>query len=158
MQPTGESTKWQQVELPEIKPLVHEIELVTCKCAKCALMQTPHLETNEIYLMGPCLEGFVNLLMAQFRHSHLAIQAFIQLLIPGLHIRQGLISKAKKRAAKTFDQAHQELLVSKEFKHMDFTGWRHEGQNWNALIIRNPLAVCYFLLQQPNGKVLAEFK
>src|SRR4051794_40737347 len=29
MEPTGESIKWQQVDLPQIKPLVHEIELLT---------------------------------------------------------------------------------------------------------------------------------
>lgn len=160
MLPTGESTKWQQVDLPEIRPLVHEIELVTCKCPKCALVKTPELQDHEIYLMGPRLEGFVNLLMAQFRHSHLAVRAFIKLLIPGLHISQGLVSKAKKRAASAFDQATQqlieELLASKEFKYIDFTGWRHEGQNWNALIIRNPITVCYLLLQKQTGKVLAE--
>lgn len=160
MEPTGETTKWQQIDLPKIKPLVHEIELVTCRCTKCALVQTPELQSHEVYLMGPRLEGFVNLLMAQFRHSHLAVRAFIQLLIPGLYLSQGLVSKAKKRAAQAFDQTAQqlieELLASKEFKHVDFTGWRHEGQNWNALIIRNPVTVCYFLLQKQNGKVLAE--
>lgn len=160
MQPTEQSTKWQQIDLPEIKPLVHEIELFTCKCTKCALVQTPELQDHEIYLMGPRLEGFVNLLMAQFRHSHLAVRAFIKLLIPGLNISQGLVSKAKKRAAKAFNQATQqlteELLTSKEFKHIDFTGWRHEGQNWNALIIRSPIIICYFLLQKQNGEVLAK--
>lgn len=160
MNPTGESTKWQQVDLPKIKPLVHEIELATCKCTKCALEQTPELQAHEVYLMGPRLEGFVNLLMSQFRHSHLAVRAFIKLLIPGLHISQGLVSKAKKRAANAFDQATgqliEELLASKEFKHVDFTGWRHEGQNWNALIVRSPLIVCYFLVQKQNGKILAE--
>jgi transposase len=160
MEPTGKSTKWQQVDLPELKPLVHEIELVTCKCTKCALVKTPELQAHEVYLMGPRLEGFVNVLMAQFRHSHLAVRAFIKLLIPGLHISQGLVSKAKKRAANAFDQATgqliEELLTSKEFKHVDFTGWRHQGQNWNALIIRNPVTVCYFLPQRQNGKVLAE--
>ena len=160
MQLTGESTKWQQVDFPEIKPLVHEIELVTCQCTKCALIKTPELYDHEIYLMGPRLEGFVNLLLAQFKHSHLSVRAFIKLLIPGLHISQGLISKAKKRAVQAFDQAatelSEELIAYKGPKHIDFTGWRHEGQNWNALLIRNGTLLRYFLPEKQNGEILAK--
>lgn len=32
MTPTGEVTKWQQIELPEVKPLVHQWNLHTCHC------------------------------------------------------------------------------------------------------------------------------
>lgn len=160
MERTGESVKWQQVDLPAIKPLVHEIELVTCKCTKCSLVETPQLEGTEIFLMGPRLEGFVNLLMAQFRHSHQAVRQFIKLLIPGLHLSQGLISKAKRRGANAFDQAAakltEEILASLGPKFVDATGWRHRGQNWNALIVRSPTLIRYFLIEKQNGASLAE--
>jgi len=160
MESTGKSLKWQQVDLPQIKPLVHEIELLTCKCTKCSLTHTPSLGDSEIFLMGPRLEGFVNLLMAQFRHSHLAVRTFIQLLIPGLHLSQGLISKAKRRGAQAFDQASSQLaeaiLASIGPKFADVTGWRHMGQNWNALILRSPIVIRYFLIEKQNGTSLAE--
>jgi transposase len=160
MEPTGESVKWQQVDLPQIKPLVHEIELLTCKCMKCALTQTPTLKDHETFLMGPRLEGFVNLLMAQFRHSHLAVRTFIPLLIPGLYLSQGLISKAKKRGAQAFDQAlthlTEEVLTSVGPKYADVTGWRHMAQNWNALIVRSPVVIRYFLIPKQNGTFLAD--
>ena len=158
MNPTGESVKWQQVDLPQIKPLVHEIELLTCKCTRCSLTQTPLLKDSEIFLMGSRLEGFVNLLMARFRHSHLAVRSFIELLIPGLHLSQGLISKAKKRGYLAFDEAAsqitKEILASVEPKFADVTGWRHMGQNWNALILRNPVLIRYFLIEKQNGTSL----
>jgi hypothetical protein len=124
------------------------------------LVKTPELQDHEIFLMGPRLEGFISLLIAQFRHSHGSVRAFIGLLFPDLHLSQGLISKAKKRAAKAFDQAAQELaealLADAGPKYLDFTGWRHEGQNWNSLIIRNKTLLRYFLREKQSGKVVEE--
>lgn len=160
MKPTGESVKWQQVELPKIKPLVHEIELLTCKCVECSLIQVPILADHETFLMGPRLEGFVNVLMGQFRHSHLGVRNFIQMLIPQLQLSQGLISKVKKRAAQAFDQAASQLegqiLASLGPKFADTTGWRHKAKNWNILILRNSILIRYFLIEKQNGAVLAE--
>lgn len=159
MTPTGKSQKWQQIELPQITPLVHQIELFQCKCTHCGLVNTPDLEDHENYLMGPRLEGFVNLLMIQFRNSHLAVRSFINLLIPGLKLSQGLISKVKKRGAKAFeeaaDQLTQEILAFQGPKYVDTTGWRHEGQNWNTLIVRTSNLIRYFFLEKQNGDYLA---
>lgn len=160
MELTGKITKWQQIDLPPIIPLVHEIELCECKCPKCSMVSTPELHDEEKYLMGPRLEGFVSLLMAQFRHSHLAVRSFVQLLIPELELSQGLISKAKRRAAQAFGQAasqlHQAILSSSGPKFVDATGWRHEGRNYNALIVRSPQMIRYFLMEKQNGDVLSE--
>jgi hypothetical protein len=160
MEPTGNSTKWQQVELPEIKPLVHEIELLTCRCTRCALTATPTLADSEQFLMGPRLEGFVNLLMAQFRHSHQSVRRFISLLIPGLQLSQGLISKTKARSAAAFDIAietlWQDICTSTETKFADCTGWRHLGKNHHALILRTPSLLRYFILAKQNGATLQD--
>ena len=124
------------------------------------MVSAPKLRDDEKYLMGPRLEGFVSLLMAQFRHSHLAVRSFIRLLIPELELSQGLVSKAKRRAAQSFSQAatqlHLEILSSSGPKFVDATGWRHEGQNYNVLVVRNPLMIRYFLMEKQNGDTLAE--
>lgn len=158
MMPTGTSKKWQQVDIPQIKPLVHEIELCTCQCTRCGLEKTPELAKHETFLMGPNLEGFVNLLMARFRQSHLMVRSFISMLIPGLELSQGLVSKVKKRGAEAFtfanDSLVQSLLESTGAKFMDATGWRHAAQNWQAIILRSPSVLCYFFRANQNGTTL----
>lgn len=47
MQATGKVSKWQQIEFPEIKPLVHQIELHSCQCVNCHLLAQPQLEPHE---------------------------------------------------------------------------------------------------------------
>jgi transposase len=59
MSPTGKVVKWQQIELPEIKALVHQWNLHTCQCPNCHLVATPELEENETYALGPRLEALV---------------------------------------------------------------------------------------------------
>ena len=159
MQTTGDSTKWQQVDLPPIKPLVHEIELKTCKCSKCGLVQTPKLEEHEKPLMKANLEGFVNLLMGRFRYSHHAVRSFISLLIPGLDLSQGLISKVKKRGAHAFEKATEELmpaiLNTPGAKFIDATGWRHMGTNYQLLIFRSARVCRYLFRSNQNGDTIA---
>lgn len=160
MEPTEESSKWQQVEIPPIAPSVHQIELRTCRCFKCGLVQTPQLAHHETYLMGPRLEGFVNILMAKFRHSHLGVRSLLSALIPGLELSQGLVSKAKQRGAKAFDSAmkelQEEILKTPGEKFMDATGWRHLGKNYFAIILRNVSYICYFLRANQNGATIAD--
>jgi len=158
MAPTGESAKWQQVDIPPIQPLVHEIELCTCQCTRCGLKKTPELAHHETFLMGPNLEGLTNLLMSRFRQSHLMVRSFISMLIPGLKLSQGLISKVKKRGAEAFasatDALLQSLLKSSGAKYMDATGWRHAIQNWQAIILRSPSIIRYFFRDNQNGTTI----
>lgn len=160
MTPTGDSRKWQQIDLPNIKPLVHEIELVTSKCSCCALVHTPTLAEHEQFLMGPRFEGFVSLLMSQFRQGHRVVCQFIELLMPGVQLSQGLISKAKSRAAIALDSAHcalwEEVCKSVASKYADCTGWRHCGKNYHALLVRTQSVLCYSLVPKQNGVVLRD--
>ena len=160
MEPTGKSLKWQQVETPKIKPLVHEIELMTCQCTRCHLVQTPKLAPHEMPLMGPNLEAFVNLLMIQFRQSHRLVRGFIEMFIPGFRLSQGAICKAKRRAAEGFSQVAEriieKLLASEDAKYADATGWRHRAQNWNVITIRDSVLKRYCLREKRNGEVMAK--
>ena len=159
MEPTGDSSKWQQIELPPIKPLVHQIELVACRCTRCSLLVTPELSTQESLLLGPRLEGLVNLLMAQFRQGHRPVRSFLEMLIPGLHLSQGLIAKIKQRASLAFDHATQALtqalLAEDAPKMIDATGWRHCGINWHAIVLRTQTAVRYAIVRHQNQDVTA---
>ena len=160
MEVTGKVDYWQQVELPPIKPLVHQIELQTCRCPKCHLVDTPELSESEIFLLGPRLEGLANLLMTQFRQGHQPVRQFFSLLIPGLFLSQGLISKIKKRAATAFDHANgllrEAILQRGEPIHGDATGWRHQGKNHHAVILRSGPLVQYSIVPHQNGTTIGQ--
>ena len=157
---TGRVLSWQQIELPEIKPLVHQIDLHTCKCPNCELEETPHLEEKEQFLMGPRLEAFVNLCLGQFRQGHRSAREFISVLIPGLNLSQGLISKVKARAARSLDKAYQSIadgiLQQHEAIHVDATGWRHHAKNEHAIVIRSGNLIRFALIPRQNGIALAK--
>jgi len=160
MEPTGEVIRWQQVELPEIKPLVHQIELCACRCPKCKLTALPELRAEERYLLGPRLESFINLCMGQFRQGHRAVREFVAVLIPDLDLSQGLISKVKFRAALAFDTARQQIknviLNADNPTFVDASGWRHQGKNEHVIVIRVGKWVNFTLVAHQNGKTLAE--
>lgn len=160
MIPTGAVSCWQQVELPEIKPLVNQIELHTCRCSHCQLEQTPLLEEDEKLLMGPRLEAFVNLCLGQFRQGHRTVREFVSILVPGLKLSQGLISKVKARAARSLDKAYQSLtddiMQQEGATHVDATGWRHQAKNEHAIVIRNGNLIQFALVPRQNGDTLAE--
>lgn len=159
MEPTGESSVWQQIELPPIKPLVHQIALLTCRCPSCHLVTMPQLSEKEALLLGPRLEGLVNLLMSQFRQGHRPVREFLATLIPGLGLSQGLISKIKQRAVRAFDHAMEhlshELLTENGPKYIDATGWRHCGTNWHVLILRTGSLIRYAIVRRQNRVVLS---
>jgi hypothetical protein len=140
MAPTGEVIKWQQIELPEIKPLVHQWNLQVCQCSKCRLIVTPELEAGEEYLLGSRFEALVNLCLSRFRMGHLIVREFITTLVPHVDLSQGLISKIKLRASKALSSPQQQIMerILQEAGplHTDATGWRHMGVNEHAIVMR----------------------
>lgn len=160
MVPTGDVYKWQQIELPEIKPLVHQIELHSCQCSKCHFIDRPELKEYEQLLLGPRLEALVNLCLGQFRHGHRSTREFMAVLIPDLQLSQGLISKVKIRAARALKMASRQLksaILSSDLPiHVDATGWRHLSQNENAIVMRAGNLVNFELVPKQNGEAISE--
>lgn len=154
MNPTGKIIKWQQVELPEIKALVHQWNLHTCQCPNCHLIATPELEESEKYVLGPRLEALVNLCLSRFRMSHLLVRELIGTILPSALLSQGLISKIKLRAARALAIPHQQLiekiLSEKDPLHVDATGWRHKGINQHAIVMRVHDLVAFCFVSHQN--------
>lgn len=154
MQATGKTIKWQQIELPKIKPLVHQWELHESCCPCCKLIAMPELEKEEIYLLGPRLEAFVNLCLGRFRMGHRIAREFITTLLPAVDLSQGLISKIKRRSAKALASPHQEIMerVLTENKpiHVDATGWRHMGKNEYAIVMKTHEWVAFTFIKHQN--------
>lgn len=157
---TGKVLSWQQIELPEIKPLVHQIDLHTCQCQNCQREETPQLQEREQFLMGPRLEAFINLCLGQFRQGHRSVREFVSMLIPGVNLSQGLISKVKARAARSLDTAYHsianDILQRNEAIHIDATGWRHHAKNEHAIVIRSGNLIRFALIPRQNGDALSK--
>jgi transposase len=140
MAPTGEIIKWQQIELPEIKPQVHQWNLHVCQCPNCHLVATPRLEESEKYVLGPRLEALVNLCLSRFKMGHSVVREFIATLLPAVSLSQGLISKVKLRASNALASSKQQLirkiLSENGPLHADATSWRHNGVNEHTIVMR----------------------
>lgn len=159
MEMTGKVEKWQQIELPEIKPSVHQWDLYECRCPRCELVAIPQLEENEKYLLGPRLEAFTNLCLGRFRMSHRMAREFITTMV-GVDLSQGLISKIKERAAKALADPHQKLmekiLTAQEPIYVDATGWRHKGINEHAVVIRTQNLIVFKFIRHQNKETFKE--
>ena len=160
MKTTGKIVKWQQIELPEIKPLVHQWELHESCCPHCKLIAMPELEKEEIYLLGPRLEAFVNLCLGRFRMGHRMIREFTATLLPSIDLSQGLISKIKRRSAKALASPHQEImervLTGEKPIHVDATGWRHMGINEHAVVMKAHNWVAFMFIGHQNKATFKE--
>lgn len=160
MEPTGKIFKWQQVELPEIKPLVHQIELHDCRCLNCNHVDRPELEPHEQFLLGPRMEALINLCLGQFRYGHRSVREFVAILLPDLQLSQGLISKVKARAARALDSASQQIinviLSHSQPIHVDATGWRHLGRNEHVIVMRTNNLVSFACVPRQNGETLSK--
>ncbi|BBI16870.1 DUF6444 domain-containing protein [Neochlamydia sp. S13] len=131
---------WQQIELSEIKPLVHQIDLVTSRCPCCHLEKRPELKENGQFLLGPRLEGFINLLMGQYRQSHHAVRTIISALLPNIALSQGFISKVKARTAALLVSPYETIvkaaITTQQPLHIDAMSWRHAATNEHLLVLR----------------------
>jgi transposase len=160
MIPTGDIIKWQQIELPEIKPLVHQWDLHVCQCPKCLLVVKPSLEAGEEYVLGAKFEALVNLCLSRFRMGHLAVREFIATLLPEVNLSQGFISKIKRRAAKALlspqQQIMEKILEEEAPLHADATGWRHMGVNEYAVVTRVNNWIAFFFVPRQNKATLKD--
>lgn len=158
--PTGKIVKWQQIELPEIKPHVHQWELHESCCPHCKLVAMPELEKEATYLLGPRLEAFVNLCLGRFRMGHRMVREFIATILPSVDLSQGLISKIKRRSAKALASPQQEIMerVLTENKpiHVDATGWRHMGVNEHAVVMKAHNWVVFKFIKHQNKATFKE--
>lgn len=155
---TDKVFSWQQIELPQIKPLVHQIDLVTCKCPRCQLEARPELRESEQFLLGPRLEGFINLLLGQYRQGHRAVRTIIATILPEVMLSQGLISKIKARTAILLSSPYEALITevttTQKPLHIDATGWRHAGSNEHLLVLRVGNVIAYALRPHQNSVTL----
>jgi hypothetical protein len=88
------------------------------------------------------------------------VREFVQTLLPGVDLSQGLISKLKQRASKALLSPYQriieQVLQEKGPLHIDATGWRHQGVNEHALVLKVHNWVAFSFVRHQNKQTLKE--
>jgi hypothetical protein len=86
--------------------------------------------------------------------GHRLVREFITTLLPSIDLSQGLISKIKKRASRILADPLQKLmekiLTDGNPIHVDATGWRHNGANESAVVVRTQNLVAFSFVQHQN--------
>jgi transposase len=143
----GDSEILQQAELPEVKAIVTEYELLKYKCLSCrgnSIASLPPGVPDSAF--GPKLMGLLVTLTGVF---HLAKREAI-LLIKELYdvdIGIGSVSNIEERASQALDPIYQRIhcfvVESKFCKYFDETTWRDQGKRHYVWLASCEYASCY---------------
>lgn len=124
--------KWQQAELPEVKAIITEYELLKyhCKgCGKNSIASLPYGVPDSAF--GPKLMGLLATLTGVL---HVAKREAIQLIkdLYGVDVGVGSVPNIEERVATAldgvYDRIHQFVMEHKFCTHFDETGWRDQGK------------------------------
>lgn len=137
----------QQVELPEVRAIVTEYELLKYHCYACSRNSiAPLPKGTPDSAFGPRLMGFIAVLTGIF---HLAKREAIQLIkeLYGVDISIGSVPNIEERVAKALDPIYHRIhtfVIEGQFcKHFDETGWRDKGKRHFAWIASCEYAAFY---------------
>jgi transposase len=143
----GDSEILQQAELPEVKAIITEYELLKYRCFSChknSIASLPPGVPDSAF--GPKLMGLLVTLTGVF---HLAKREAAQLIkeLYDVDIGTGSVSNIEERASQALDPIYQRIhcfiLESKFCKHFDETGWRDSGKRHYVWLASCKHASCY---------------
>jgi len=122
----------QQAELPEVRAIVTEYQLLKYGCQSCGKNSVADLPIGiPDSAFGPRLMGLLVSLTGVF---HLAKREAIQLIkeLYGIDMSLGSVPNIEERVAKALDPIYQRIHIfmmkSTCCKHFDETGWRDTGK------------------------------
>jgi transposase len=147
---SGQSSEiLQQAELPEVKAIVTEYELLKYGCHSCGKNSVATLPLGvPDSAFGPKLMGLLVVLTGVF---HLAKREAIQLIkeLYGVDMSVGSVPNIEERVSKALDPIYQRIhgfvLESKLSKHFDETGWRDQGKRHYVWLACCEQAACYMI-------------
>lgn len=124
--------KWQQAELPEVRAVVTEYELLKYCCKECGKNSTASLPSGVPHsAFGPKLMGLLATLTGVL---HVAKREAIQLIkdLYDVDMGVGSVSNIEERVASAldcvYDRIHKFVMEHRLCTHFDETGWRDQGK------------------------------
>lgn len=129
---------FQQVEIPEIKPFLTQIEREKAKCLCCGKnLIAPFPKEYDHSGFGPKLISLIGLCSSAYRMSKRTIQALLKTLL-GVDISLGSIPAMERKVSQGLEPCF-ELLIKKvnacKVAYVDETGFRQSAQThyvWTA--------------------------
>lgn len=124
--------KWQQAELPEVRAIVTEYELLKYSCLECGKNSTASLPSGvPDSAFGPKLMGLLATLTGVL---HVAKREAIQLIkdLYDVDMGVGTVPNIEERVSLAldhiYDRIHKFVMGHKFCTHFDETGWRDQGK------------------------------
>lgn len=141
------SEKWQQAELPEVKAIVTEYELLKYRCEECGRNSTASLPQGvPDSAFGPKLMG---LLVTLTGVLHVAKREAIQLIkdLYDVDMGVGSVPNIEERVSvaldPVYDRIHKFVIEHKFCTYFDETGWRDKGKRHFAWLATCQHAAVY---------------
>jgi transposase len=148
----------QQVELPEIKPLVTEFVIHTLTCSCCG-GQTSGARPPGVSgsAFGPRIHALVSLLSGAYRLSKREIEQLMSDAF-GVHMSLGSVCNLENSVSEALEAPVDEakkFVTSQPVVHLDETGWREAKRKawlWAAVTA----SVTVFVIRVSRGKDVAK--
>ena len=141
----------QQAELPEVKAIITEYELLKYSCTSCGKNSTASLPAgipNSAF--GPKLMGLMATLTGVF---HLAKREAVILIqeLYGVDISIGSMPNIEERVTLALDplyqRIHEHVMDDKLCKHFDETGWRDQGR-WHFVWLASGKDAAFYMIDR----------
>lgn len=146
----------QQAELPEVKAIITEYELLKYSCLSCRKNSVATLPLGvPDSAFGPKLMGLMVTLTGVF---HLAKREAVHLIkeLYGIEIGIGSVSNIEERVSEALDPIYQRIhsfiMESKLCKHFDETGWRDKGKRHYVWLASCEQAAVYMIDSRRSGE------
>lgn len=151
----------QQAELPEIKAIITEYELLKYHCGTCGKNCSASLpEGIPDSAFGPNLMGLMATLTGVF---HLAKREAMQLIkeLYDVDMGVGSVSNIEERVTQALDpiyeRIHDFVVKSDLCKHFDETGWRDSGQRHFVWVASCSTAAIYHIDRERSAAAFRRF-
>lgn len=125
-----EPERIQKLDLPELRPLVHEIRLFSAHCPCCdEVTSAPRPPAADTTKVGPGLRALMVLLLGRFHLSRRDVVEFLADVL-SVDVSLGLLSKIESQVTAGLDAPYQEALAATQkaaVVYADETSWSHGG-------------------------------
>ncbi|MCH9626287.1 MAG: IS66 family transposase ISStau2 [Chlamydiales bacterium] len=122
---------FQQIEIPEIKPFVTQIECAKAKCLDCGKHLVASFPSGYDYSsFGPKLISLIGVSSSAYRMSKRTIQTFLQTLL-GIDISLGSIAAMERKVSRGLEPCFEALSLkinSRKVAYIDETSFRQAAQ------------------------------
>jgi transposase len=154
---TEEARVHQVIEIPEVGPDVHQIDMSAGECLDCGKTTWASLpEGVPGHMFGPRLLGFIGYVLAA-RTSRRQLQELLSELF-GIRVSLGALSEAEARVSAALAAPVDEAVAharAQPAKHVDASTWRIGGAYAALWTIAAPLVAVFFVTKDACATTVA---